>query len=109
MKDKEDLLKATEYYDVYTEQGRAVLKTIIAAAGQDYSAKLTISALSDLSQVSRQGVYNCMRYLIKDQFIEVVKTSGRKISLFKINPKKLNEMKEYYDTLYTAKSIIKNN
>ena len=109
MKDKDDLLRAAEYYDVYTVQGRAILKTIIAAAGQDYSAKLTISSLSELSQVSRQGVYNCMRYLIKDQFIEVIKTSGRKISLFILNPKKLQEMQEYYNTLHVAKSTLKNN
>ncbi len=109
MKEKDDLLKAAEYYDVYTVQGRAILKTIIAAAGQDYSAKLTISTRSELSQVSRQGVYNCMRYLIKDQFIEVIKTSGRKISLFRLNPKKLQEMKEYYDTLHIAKSTLENN
>ena len=109
MKDKDDLLRAAEYYDVYTVQGRAILKTIIAAAGQDGSAKLTISTLSKLSQVSRQGVYNCMRYLIKDQFIEVIKTSGRKISLFRLNPEKLQEMKEYYDTFHVAKITLKNN
>ena len=30
MKDKDDLLRAAEYYDVYTVQGRVILKTIIA-------------------------------------------------------------------------------
>jgi sRNA-binding regulator protein Hfq len=50
-----------------------------------------------------------MRYLIKDQFIEVIKTSGRKISLFRLNPEKLQEMKEYYDTFHVAKITLKNN
>lgn len=105
MKQKSELLKAIECYDVYSSQGRSVLKTIIAAAGEDYSAKLTIASICDISKVSRQGVYNCLRYIIKDKFLEVEKTSGRKISLFKLNPNKLEEVINYYKTI----SSVKNN
>jgi|GEM_PF-2575126 Fe2+ or Zn2+ uptake regulation protein len=106
MKNKEEILKAIEYYDVYTPQGRSVLKTIIAAAGEDYSAKLTINSLSELSKVSRQGIYNCMRYIEKDKFLETKKTSGRKITVFELNPSKLNEVLEYYNTLKATKNSL---
>ena len=107
MNNKTELLKAIELYDVYSPQGRAVLKTIVAASGEDYSAKLTISSICEISNVSRQGVYNCMRYIVKDQFFEIQKSSGRKISLFILNPKKLQGIVEYYNTITAVKNSLK--
>ena len=106
MEQKPELLKAIECYDVYSAQGRNVLKTIIAAAGEDYTAKLTIASICDISKVSRQGVYNCLRYIVKDNFLEVEKTSGRKISLFKLNPNKLEEVINYYKTINSVKKSL---
>ena len=107
MRKKTELLQAIDYYDVYSPQGRNVLKTIIAAAGEDYSAKLTIASICDISKVSRQGVYNCLRYIVKDDFLKIEKTSGRKISLFKLNSDKLEEVLDYYKTITSVKSNLK--
>jgi len=107
MKNKETILEAIEHYDVYSLPGRAILKTLVAAADDTGTAYLSMKSLADLSKVSKQGVYNCMRFLERDHFIERSKNSTHRINIFKLDLKKVEDIVNYYSNLQNTRSILK--
>lgn len=107
MNDKELLLEAIDNYDVLTPQGRDILRTLVIAAKDDNTVNITIKNLYELSKVSKQGAYNTLQNLEKSQFIERVKVIGNRISLFKLNATKLEEVIEYYKTIKHTKNILR--
>lgn len=107
MKDKEIIIEAIESYDIYKPQGKAVLKTLVAASKEDNIARLSVKNLIELSKVSKQGIYNTMRYLENDKLVERQKVSGHRLGIFKLNKEKLLEIVDYYQNLQNTKNILK--
>lgn len=104
---KELLLEAIDNYDVYKPQGRAILKTLIIAAREDFTVHLSIKNLYELSKVSKQGAYNTLKYLENDKIINKIKIAGNRISLFSINQEKLQEIINYYQTVRRTKNTLR--
>jgi CTP-dependent riboflavin kinase len=107
MTNKEVILEAIDNYDVYSAPGRAILKTLVAASDENNIAHLSMKSLEELSKVSKQGIYNCMRYLERDNLIERSKITGHRLSIFKLNSIKLEDIVQYYKNLQQTKSILK--
>jgi DNA-binding transcriptional regulator GbsR (MarR family) len=107
LENKEKLIEAVDNYDVYSTQGRAILKTLIAAAKEDYTVQLSVSSLSDLSKVSRQGIYNSMGYLEENNLVTRSKIKGKRLSTFILNKDELDKIVDYYDNLVRTKSFLK--
>lgn len=105
MENKELLLKAIDGYDIYKPQGRYILKALVAIAIDDL-AMTTVSRLCELSKVSRQGTYNTLRYLENDRVIERIKNSGTRLSSFRLNRNKLDNIIKYYNQQEQAKNIL---
>jgi len=105
MKNRELLLKAIDHYEVYISQGRAVLKALVAVADENNIATISITDLSKLSKVSRQGIYNTMLYLVKDKLIE--KRPSSRLTTFVLNPEELEKIIKYHEKLMQAKSFLK--
>ena len=106
MKDKELMLEAIDYYEIYQPQGRAVLKALVAVANDNNVAIISIKDLSSISKVSRQGVYNTLIYLAKDNVMQrTCKT--RRLSEFSLNTEQLEKIIDYYQSLIKAKRLLK--
>jgi CTP-dependent riboflavin kinase len=105
MNNKELLLEAIDNYDVYRLPGKNILKALVAASKKDNTVHISIKSLSELSKVSRQGVYNTLRYLEADKIIE--RNKDHKLTVFILNVTELEKIVDYYNTLKAAKTILK--
>jgi len=101
-----ELLSAIEKYDLYSIQGRVILKTLIIAASEDYTVHLTVRNLSKLSHICIQGVYNTLKQLENDKFIKKAKIKGHKLSFFTLNKQELDKIIDYYNTLEVTKNTL---
>ena len=101
------LLQAIDNYDVYNTSTRDVLKAIIASYSQeDGYTKISINHLSDLSKVSKQGVYNALKYIERDKVVERYKKSGDRATYFKVDQDKISKIYQYYNKLISSKKAI---
>jgi len=107
MKDNDMLLKAIDSYDVYNTASKSVLKTLVAMPPiENNIIKISINALAEISHLSRQGVYNALKYIERDKVVERFKKSGERVVYFKINENKINEICQYYNNLQNTKKIL---
>jgi len=107
MQDNDMILKAIDSYDVYNTASKAVLKTLVAMPPiENNIIKISINALAEISHLSRQGVYNALKYIERDKVVERFKKSGERVVYFKINENKLNEIYQYYNNLQNTKKIL---
>lgn len=106
MKDKELLIKAIDHYDLVQPPTKAILKTLVAAANEDNTACLSISALAKLSKISRQGSYNIIYSLEEEGILTRAKKHRNRLSMFTLNQEKLDELVSYYNTLTSTKNIL---
>lgn len=107
LENKEKFIEAVEHYDVYSTQGRSILKTLIAAAKEDYTIQLSVASLAELSKVSRQGIYNSMGYLEENNIVKRIKVKGKKLSTFVLNKDELDKIVDYHNNLIRTKSFLK--
>ena len=107
MKDKEKILQAIETYDTYNKSTKLVLKTLVAVATHDNIVNISIKALADLSQVSRQGVYNALRYIERDRVATRFKSSCDGTTVFTLNLDSIANIVEYHENLQLARQILK--
>ena len=107
MQDNDMILKAIDSYDVYNTASKSVLKTLVAMPPiENNIIKLSINALAEISHLSRQGVYNALKYIERDKVVERFKKSGERVVYFKINENKINEICQYYNNLQNTKEIL---
>jgi CTP-dependent riboflavin kinase len=106
MKDKELMLEAIDHYEIYQPQGRAILKSLVAVADNNNTAIISVKDLSNISKVSRQGVYNTLIYLTKDNILQR-NSKTRRLSEFSLNTEKLEKILDYYQSLVKAKKLLK--
>jgi Fe2+ or Zn2+ uptake regulation protein len=107
MQDNDMILKAIDSYDVYNTASKSVLKTLVAMTPiENNIIKISINALAEISHLSRQGVYNALKYIERDKVIERFKKSGERVVYFKINENKINEICQYYNNLQNTKEIL---
>ncbi|CAB4124149.1 MarR-type HTH domain containing protein [uncultured Caudovirales phage] len=95
MKDKELLLKAIDDYDLLTQSGKIVLKSLIKLAIDDVVI-INIKELSKLSKVSRPAVYSSLKILEDSGFIERQTSPGSRLSSFLLKPQRFNTIINYY-------------
>lgn len=95
MKDKELLLKAIDNYDLLTQSGKIVLKSLIKLAIDDVVI-INIKELSKLSKVSRPAVYSSLKILEDSGFIERQTSPGSRLSSFLLKPQRFNAITNYY-------------
>ena len=101
------ILKAIDSYDVYNTASKSVLKTLVAMPPiENNIIKISINALAEISHLSRQGVYNALKYIERDKVVERFKKSGERVVYFKINENKINEICQYYNNLQNTKEIL---
>ncbi|NQV77821.1 MAG: hypothetical protein HQ490_05635 [Lutibacter sp.] len=107
MQDKNMILKAIDSYDVYNTASKSVLKTLVAITPMENNViKISIKALGEMSHLSRQGVYNALKYIERDNVVERFKKSGERVVYFKLNENKITEICEYYNNLQNTKNIL---
>jgi hypothetical protein len=107
MHDNDMILKAIDSYDVYNTASKSVLKTLVAMPPiENNIIKISINALAEISHLSRQGVYNALKYIERDKVVERFKKSGERVVYFKINENKINEICQYYNNLQNTKEIL---
>jgi hypothetical protein len=107
MQDNDMILKAIDSYDVYNTASKSVLKTLVAMPPiENNIIKISINALAEISHLSRQGVYNALKYIERDKVVERFKKSGERVVYFKINENKINEICQYYNNLQNTKEIL---
>ena len=104
------VLDAINSYDVYNPSTKSVLKSLITiySPEENYS-KISINALADLSKLSKQGVYNALKYIERDGVVERFKKSGERVTYFKINQSKVSEICEYHEKLQKSQRILAQN
>jgi DNA-binding transcriptional regulator GbsR (MarR family) len=107
MEEKDMILKAIDAYDVYNTASKSVLKTLVASPYmEDNVVKISINALAELSKLSRQGVYNALKYIERDNIVERFKKSGERVVYFKVNKNKIAEISQYYSNLQKTKKAL---
>jgi Fe2+ or Zn2+ uptake regulation protein len=105
--ERDMILEAINNYDVYNTATKSVLKSLVTIySEQEKVSKISINALADLSKLSKQGVYNALKYIEKDNTVERFKKSGERVTYFKLNQTKLSEICEYHNKLEISKSIL---
>lgn len=101
------ILEAINNYDVYNNATKAVLKSLVTIYSEpEQVSKISIKALADLSKLSKQGVYNALKYIERDNTVERFKKSGERVTYFKLNQDKLSDICEYHKKLHSSKLIL---
>ena len=101
------ILEAIDSYDVYNDSTKSVLKSLVTIySEQDKASIISIKALAVLSNLSKQGVYNALKYIEKDNTVERFKKSGERVTYFKLSKMKLSKICEYHDKLESSRNIL---
>ena len=97
MSNKEELLEAIEHYDVFTKKQKKILQTLVQASISN-KAVIGVPKLASAAKATKASVYQTIDLFKKNQTLEVLMSSGGRITSFLLNEKKLEEIREIYDT-----------
>ena len=92
---RELIFKAIDSYDLYTNSMKLVLKALIELSINDVTI-ISVLKLSALSKVSRPVAYQALEVFEENRVVTREKRPKSKVSVFHIDPNKLNEMVERY-------------
>ncbi|WPY01493.1 hypothetical protein Trichorick_01406 (plasmid) [Candidatus Trichorickettsia mobilis] len=96
MDSKEELLEAIEHYDVLTKKQRQVLR-VLADIEIDNIATVTAVTLADMAGVTPGAIYKAVKVFEEEGLLKNIDNmSSRKIYKFRVNPIKLDQIKEVY-------------
>lgn len=107
-KDKELLMEAIDNYDAYSPSFRTILR-ILVDLSIDNVANITVIKLSKISSLSREIIYQALRMMEKDNFIELSKPNKGKINAILLKDNKLNQITQYYNKILEAHNKYKIN
>ena len=95
MDGKEELLEAIEHYDVLTKKQRQVLR-VLAKVEENGIATITTNTLATAAGVTPGAIYKTVRLFKEEGYLKHIENSARKICKFRLNPVKLEEVKDIY-------------
>lgn len=105
MNNKEELLEAVDYYNLFTPKYRIVLRTLINLAINN-KVIITIKELSKLSGASRIIVYEATRLLEEKQMLEIAKRPHSRLSEFLLKYEYLKKIVEYHKIYMKVKKDL---
>ena len=105
-KDKELLMQAIDSYDAYSPSYRIILKLLVDLS-IDNIANITVLKLSKISSLSREIIYQALRTMEKDNFIELSKPNRGKINAIILKDTKLNQVIQYYNKILETQNKYK--
>lgn len=89
------LQNAIEAYDLYTPSTKKILKILVSISVNNV-AIISVLKLSQKSKVSRPIIYAAIKDFEKDGLVEREIRPKSKVSVFKINATKMDEIVERY-------------
>ena len=92
---KDMIIKAIDDYDMYSNNQKKVLKTLVAVS-LDNLACVSVSSISEATKIAANSIYVTLRKLENNKCITRERPSGQKTNAYRINMDKINEILNIY-------------
>jgi len=98
MDNKETLIKLVDFYSIYTEKQRRVLKCLLQVE-LDNKAKIDVQTLSKKAGMSTAGIYKALALFEKDNLLQILPSSNNKKNNFLFKKAGLEELQKVTENL----------